>query len=69
MAGGALRPASIAADQADRRNSASIVVDPNPLFELSPWLYMQFMEPLGMTCALPLQSDRCQDGKKRHTSG
>ncbi|UCG57203.1 MAG: twin-arginine translocation signal domain-containing protein [Phycisphaerales bacterium] len=28
---------------------ASIVVDPEPLFDLSPYLYMQFMEPLGTT--------------------
>lgn len=27
----------------------SAVVDPRPLFELSPWLHMQFMEPLGAT--------------------
>lgn len=27
---------------------SSIVVDPAPLFEISPWLYMQFMEPLGV---------------------
>ena len=27
----------------------SLVVDPKPLFELSPYLYMQFMEPLGAT--------------------
>ena len=27
----------------------SIVVDPQPLFEISPLLYMQFMEPLGAT--------------------
>src|SRR5688572_25041662 len=26
-----------------------LVVDPIPLFELSPYLYMQFMEPLGAT--------------------
>jgi alpha-L-arabinofuranosidase len=26
-----------------------IVVDPTPRFEISPWLYMQFMEPLGST--------------------
>src|SRR6516162_3395387 len=26
-----------------------IVVDPKPLFEISPYLYMQFMEPLGTT--------------------
>ena len=24
-------------------------IDPKPLHELSPWLYMQFMEPLGVT--------------------
>ncbi|MDB6032462.1 MAG: Intracellular exo-alpha-(1-_5)-L-arabinofuranosidase [Verrucomicrobiales bacterium] len=24
-------------------------IDPKPLFELSPWLYLQFMEPLGVT--------------------
>src|SRR5947208_3480115 len=24
-------------------------IAPKPLFELSPWLYMQFMEPLGVT--------------------
>jgi alpha-N-arabinofuranosidase len=33
--------------QDDRRST--IVVDPHPLFELSPYLYMQFMEPLGAT--------------------
>src|SRR3954466_14635156 len=27
----------------------AIIVDPKPLFDLSPWLYMQFMEPLGTT--------------------
>ena len=27
----------------------AIRVDPKPLFELSPYLYMQFMEPLGAT--------------------
>lgn len=29
--------------------TSAIVVDPKPLFEISPWLYMQFMEPLGAT--------------------
>ena len=28
---------------------STIVIDPKPAFELSPWLYMQFMEPLGVT--------------------
>jgi alpha-N-arabinofuranosidase len=27
----------------------AIVIDPAPTFELSPYLYMQFMEPLGAT--------------------
>ena len=27
----------------------AIVVDPKPLFDISPYLYMQFMEPLGVT--------------------
>ncbi len=29
--------------------SDSIVIDPTPLFDISPHLYMQFMEPLGST--------------------
>jgi alpha-N-arabinofuranosidase len=35
----------------DRAPSAagSIAIEPAPLFELSPYLYMQFMEPLGAT--------------------
>ncbi len=28
---------------------STITIDPTPQFELSPWLYMQFMEPLGVT--------------------
>ena len=27
----------------------TIQIDPRPLFDISPWLYMQFMEPLGVT--------------------
>ena len=30
-------------------NVFPIHIDPKPQFELSPWLYMQFMEPLGIT--------------------
>ncbi|MGJ5815429.1 alpha-L-arabinofuranosidase [Paludibaculum fermentans] len=29
--------------------AGNLVVDPAPLFDISPWLYMQFMEPLGTT--------------------
>ena len=25
----------------------AVTIDPRPRFDLSPWLYMQFMEPLG----------------------
>src|ERR671920_2459111 len=39
-------PAQVRAGTASR---ARLVVDPVPLFELSPYLYMQFMEPLGAT--------------------
>src|SRR3954451_18813428 len=31
------------------QDGGAIVVDPTPQFELSPYLYMQFMEPLGAT--------------------
>src|SRR5689334_17241462 len=46
-AAGALRGSSSLAAQ--RQDGRAIVVDPTPLFELSPYLYMQFMEPLGAT--------------------
>jgi alpha-L-arabinofuranosidase len=28
---------------------STLTINPNPVFEISPWLYMQFMEPLGVT--------------------
>ena len=28
---------------------STININPDPLFDLSPWIYMQFMEPLGVT--------------------
>lgn len=28
---------------------APLLINPTPLYELSPYLYMQFMEPLGAT--------------------
>ena len=34
---------------AERQAGNSLLIDPKPLFELSPYLYMQFMEPLGAT--------------------
>src|SRR5437016_12408889 len=45
----ALRAAEPAQIEARRQDAGSILVDPKPLFELSPYLYMQFMEPLGAT--------------------
>src|SRR5262245_17966104 len=38
-----------AALDAQRPDGTVIAVDPAPLFELSPYLFMQFMEPLGAT--------------------
>src|SRR5580765_8656306 len=48
VAGRALRAAATPLE-AGRQDGRAIVVDPTPLFELSPYLYMQFMEPLGAT--------------------
>jgi alpha-N-arabinofuranosidase len=41
--------AASAATAAAQSAPNAIVVDPKPLFEISPLLYMQFMEPLGAT--------------------
>src|SRR5207248_1546353 len=38
-----------ASADAQRQDATAITVDPTPLFELSPYLFMQFMEPLGAT--------------------
>src|SRR5678815_2507800 len=35
--------------RAAEESSSSLVVDPAPLFDISPLLKMQFMEPLGIT--------------------
>src|SRR5262245_43642269 len=44
------RGAAFAAqERSDASRRTSLVVDPAPSFELSPYLYMQFMEPLGAT--------------------
>ena len=48
-AAGVLRGPASASLEAQRQDGRAIVVDPTPLFELSPYLYMQFMEPLGAT--------------------
>ena len=41
--------AGAAPTYAQRQEGRAIAVDPTPLFELSPYLFMQFMEPLGAT--------------------
>ena len=38
-----------AAQRLAAEDPASVVIDPTPRFEISPYLYMQFMEPLGIT--------------------
>src|SRR5262249_50815328 len=42
---------AIAQSQAESAASSGgqVVIDPTPLFDISPHLYMQFMEPLGAT--------------------
>ncbi len=59
-------PAAIAAAAASISSMPVIRIDPNPRFELSPYLYMQFMEPLGVTdgsvdAAWDFGSDRWRD--------
>jgi alpha-N-arabinofuranosidase len=48
-ASGARPVAAAASARTQAPGGSSILVDPTPLFELSPYLYMQFMEPLGAT--------------------
>ena len=38
-----------AAHNAEEAEAPLLRIEPKPVFELSPWLYMQFMEPLGVT--------------------
>ncbi len=45
----AIAAAATAAEAGTTANPANVVIHPEPLFELSPYLYMQFMEPLGVT--------------------
>ncbi|HVY68599.1 MAG TPA: alpha-L-arabinofuranosidase, partial [Verrucomicrobiae bacterium] len=44
-----LRQRADAQGEAARSSGDAIVIDPKPLFDISPRLYMQFMEPLGTT--------------------
>ncbi len=45
----ALSGAPSSGDALQPANEKTLSVDPTPTFELSPYLYMQFMEPLGVT--------------------
>jgi alpha-L-arabinofuranosidase len=36
-------------EAAQQESGSAVVIDPRPLFDISPYLYMQFMEPLGVT--------------------
>ena len=45
----ALAATAAAAPQAGAAGENLIRIDPAPLFDISPLLYMQFMEPLGIT--------------------
>jgi len=54
LAGGVIAATQIKAmaqtqAEAAVRSGGAVIVDPKPLFEISPHLYMQFMEPLGVT--------------------
>ncbi len=49
LAGSASLAAAEAAAQTATASANGIVIDPTPRFDISPYLYMQFMEPLGVT--------------------
>jgi alpha-L-arabinofuranosidase len=44
-----MRAIADAQAEAAARSGGAVVIDPKPLFDISPFLYMQFMEPLGAT--------------------
>src|SRR5437660_11459901 len=44
-----LRAQADAQAQEAASSGSAVVIDPAPLFDISPHLYMQFMEPLGVT--------------------
>ncbi len=49
LAAGGLRSTSCSGPADKSRPEGILAVEPRPLFSLSPYLYMQFMEPLGTT--------------------
>ena len=48
-AAAALSPTALSGQADARATGQTIQIDPTPTFDLSPYLYMQFMEPLGTT--------------------
>ena len=49
LAASQLKSLAQAQASAAASSGGAVVVDPKPLFDISPHLYMQFMEPLGVT--------------------
>src|SRR5262245_30433529 len=49
LAAGGVPDASATRVEPRQQSGSAIVLDRQPSFELSPYLYMQFMEPLGAT--------------------
>jgi alpha-L-arabinofuranosidase len=49
LAAAASAAAPATATQANKEPRSTILINPQPRFELSPYLYLQFMEPLGAT--------------------
>lgn len=49
IAAGQIRALAQSQSEAATRSGGALVIDPKPLFDISPHLYMQFMEPLGVT--------------------
>lgn len=47
LGSGLATPFAVEAAVQTARAGSAIVIDPSPQFEISPYLYMQFMEPLG----------------------
>src|SRR6516164_8039028 len=44
-----LRHVAVAAGPLQATDAGTVIINPKPLFDISPYLYMQFMEPLGIT--------------------
>jgi alpha-N-arabinofuranosidase len=49
LSSSALSASALSSSAAPADDPSALVVDPQPLFDISPLLFMQFMEPLGVT--------------------